>query len=37
VVFLAAYPFWSLAMIALDVVVIWAVTVHGDDMKVKRS
>jgi vacuolar-type H+-ATPase subunit I/STV1 len=37
VVFLAAYPFWSLARIALDVVVIWAVTVHGDDMKVKRS
>jgi hypothetical protein len=37
IVFLAAYPLWSLAMIALDLVVIWAVTVHGDEMKVREA
>jgi hypothetical protein len=37
VVFLAAYPLWSLTMIALDVLVIWAVTVHGEEMKVRRA
>jgi len=31
--FLAAYPVWSTMMIALDVLVIWAVTVHGREMK----
>ena len=31
--FMAAYPLWSLLIIALDVVVIWAVTVHGDELK----
>lgn len=31
--FLAAYPVWSLMMIALDVVVIMALTVHGSDIK----
>ncbi len=25
-----AYPVWSLLVIALDVVIIWALTVHGD-------
>lgn len=30
---LAAYPAWSAIMIALDVLVIWAVTVHGREMK----
>jgi hypothetical protein len=30
--FLAAYPVWSTIMIALDVLVIWAVTVHGREM-----
>jgi hypothetical protein len=34
--FLAAYPVWSLMMIALDVVVIWALTVHGAEMKAER-
>ncbi|PRY69034.1 hypothetical protein B0I08_103240 [Glaciihabitans tibetensis] len=34
ITFLAAYPIWSLAMIALDVLIIWAVTVHGNEMKV---
>lgn len=33
VAFLAAYPFWSLIMIALAVVVIMALTVHGSDIK----
>lgn len=31
--FLAAHPVWSMLMIALDVLVIWAVTVHGSEMK----
>ncbi len=31
--FLAAYPVWSLMMIALDVTVILALTVHGSEMK----
>ena len=31
--FLAAYPIWSLMMIALDVVIIMALTVHGSDIK----
>src|SRR5215218_8680015 len=34
--FLAAYPLWSSLMIGLDVLVIWAVTVHGDEMKALR-
>lgn len=28
--FLSAYPVWSAIMIALDILVIYAVTVHGD-------
>lgn len=31
--FLSAYPFWSAIMIALDVLVIWAVTVHGREVR----
>jgi len=31
--FLAAYPVWSTIMIAIDVLVIWAVIVHGREMK----
>jgi hypothetical protein len=27
------YPFWSLILITLDVFVIWALTVHGGDMR----
>ncbi len=30
--FLPYYPFWSMTVIALDVVVIWALTVHGRDV-----
>ena len=33
VAFLAAYPLWSLIMIALDIVIIMALTVHGSDIK----
>lgn len=33
IAFLGAYPLWSLMMIAVDVLVIWAVTVHGKEMK----
>lgn len=32
VAFLGAYPLWSLMMIALDVIVIMALTVHGRDI-----
>jgi hypothetical protein len=34
--FLAAYPLWSSLMIGFDVLVIWAVIVHGDEMKALR-
>ena len=26
------YPIWSLVLIAIDVTVIWALTVHGRDI-----
>jgi hypothetical protein len=31
--FLAAYPIWSVLMITLDMLVIWAVMVHGDEVR----
>jgi hypothetical protein len=31
--FLAAYPIWSVIVIALDVVVIYAIAVHGREVK----
>jgi hypothetical protein len=31
--FLSAYPIWSTIMIAIDVLVIWAVMVHGREMR----
>ena len=31
--FLSAYPIWSTLMIAFDVIVIWAVTVHGAELR----
>ena len=31
--FLAAFPIWSALMILLDVLVIWAITVHGSEIK----
>ena len=33
--FFAAYPWWSAIMITLDVLIIWAVTVHGSEMKAR--
>ena len=33
IMFLPAYPLWSMIMIAVDVLVIWAVTVHGSEVK----
>lgn len=31
--FIAAYPFWSLTIIAIDVLVIYAITVHGRELR----
>ena len=31
--FIPYYPFWSLLIITLDVFVIWAVTVHGGELR----
>jgi hypothetical protein len=33
VAFLPAFPVWSALMIVIDVLVIWAVTVHGSELK----
>jgi len=33
IAFLSAYPIWPTIMIALDVLIIWALTVHGAEMK----
>ena len=33
IAFLAAFPFWSLILIALDVVIIYALAVHGGELK----
>ena len=32
-VFIAAYPVWSVIMIALDVIVIYAIVVHGRELE----
>lgn len=31
--FLSAYPAWCSIMIGLDVIVIWAVCVHGNELQ----
>jgi len=31
--FIAAYPFWSIVVIALDVIVIYAIVAHGKEMR----
>lgn len=31
--FLSAYPVWSTIMIVIDVLVIWALTVHGGELR----
>ena len=33
IVFLSIYPLWSLIMIVISILVIWAVTVHGKEVK----
>jgi len=30
---MSTYPWWNLIVVALDVLVIWAVIVHGDEVK----
>ncbi len=35
--FLAAYPFWSVMVILVDVLVIWAITVHGREIAANRT
>jgi hypothetical protein len=30
--FIPAYPFWAIAVIAVDIIVIWALTTHGDEL-----
>ncbi len=32
-IWLPAYPIWSIIIIVLDVLVIWALTAHGDELK----
>ena len=34
--FLPAYPVWSLMMIGLDVLIIWAIVVHGGELRRPR-
>ncbi len=34
--FAGAYPLWSVTMIVLDVIVIWALAVHGREVKAAR-
>jgi hypothetical protein len=31
--FISAYPVWSTIMIAVDILVIWALTVHGGELR----
>ena len=31
--FIPAYPFWSLTLIVVDALVIWALTVHGAELR----
>ena len=35
--FLNAYPVWSILIISFDVIVIWALTVHGAEMKYRND
>ena len=37
IAFLSAYPIWSTMMIAVDVLVIWAVMVHGRELKAPKG
>jgi hypothetical protein len=35
--FLAAYPVWATLIIALDVLVIWAIVVHGGELRTEAK
>jgi hypothetical protein len=30
--FIPAYPFWAMTVIAVDIVVIWGLAAHGGDL-----
>lgn len=34
--FIGVYPFWSITMLVIDVVVIYALTVHGGEVKLDQ-
>lgn len=36
IAFMPAYPFWSAILILIDIVVIWAIIVHGKELKPVR-
>ena len=31
--FIPAYPIWALIVLTIDVLIIWALTAHGSDMR----
>ncbi len=31
--FIPAYPLWAIAVVVIDVLVIWALTAHGSEMR----
>ena len=31
--FIPAYPLWALAVVTIDVLIIWALTAHGSEMR----
>lgn len=33
ITFITAFPLWSIVVIALDVIVLWALCVHGEEME----
>jgi hypothetical protein len=37
IAFITAYPFWSLLVIFLSLLVLWALAVHGDEMEDMRN
>ncbi len=32
-IFLPAYPFWSIVIIIVDMLILWALIVHGDELE----
>lgn len=35
--FIPAYPFWAMTVIAVDIIVIWALAVHGGDLRARTE